>query len=250
MQNYKMIIAYDGRRYKGFRATKTSGDKSIQYKLEAILEKLYEGKVEVISAVSTDAGVHAKHQVVNFLAPDNRRDADGIWNYVETYLPDDVICISVEAADERFHSRYQAKFITYEYRIWKKNAPSRALFERQYVNAVKEELDVKLMKDAAKLFLGEHDFTAFSAKSKVKSPVKTIDFIDVEETEDEVIITISATGYLINMERIIVGTLIQVGSGQRHMDNINRAFKTRDSKDVGHKAMGHALCLVDVVYET
>ncbi len=248
MQNYKMVIAYDGRRYKGFRRTKSSGEKSIQYKLEALLTKLYENNIEIISAVNTDAGVHAKRQIVNFVAPDNRKDGPGLHNYIETFLPDDVVCVSVEAVDERFHSRYNVDKIVYEYRLWKKDAPTRALFERQYVNPIKEVLDVAKMQEAANMLVGEHDFTAFSTKSKVKSPIKNIERVEVAETENEVIITLSADGYLVNMERIIVGTLIQIGSGQRHMDNINRAFKTRDSKSVGHKAMGHALCLVDVIY--
>lgn len=248
MQNYKMEIAYDGRRYKGFRKSKGDEDKTIQGKLEAILEKLYSAEVEVISAVSTDSGVHAKKQVVNFKAPDAHVNENEIVEYFETYLPDDIIVLSIEAVDERFHSRYQVKGITYEYRLWKKNAPTRPLFERHYVNVMAKRLQVSAMKEAAAILVGEHDFIAFATKSKVSNPVKTVTELTVTETESEVVIRMTANGYLLNMERIFVGTLIQIGFGERKVDSIHRAFKTRSQENVGHKAMAHALCLVDVVY--
>ena len=134
MQNYKMTIAYDGRKFKGFNKSKGNIEKSVQGKLELILKKLYETDVEVISAVSTDAGVHAKGQVVSFTAVNNQLNAKGIHDYFEKYLTDDIIVLSVAAVGERFHSRYQMKSATYEYRLWKKDAPNRPLFERQFVN--------------------------------------------------------------------------------------------------------------------
>lgn len=248
MQNYKMIIAYDGRRYKGFRKTNENDDKTIQEKLEKILFKLYETEIEVISAVNTDAGVHAMEQVVNFKAPSTQMTVKDIRNYFEEYLPDDILIISVEAVDEKFHSRYMVKSLTYQYRLWKKDAPTRPLFERHYVKVMEQPLNVSKMKEASKAFLGEHDFSAFSTKSKVNSSVKNILSLDVVETTNEVIITIKSNGFLLNMERIIVGTLIQIGLGQRKADAIERAYKTRKKEDVGHKAMGHALCLIGVAY--
>ncbi|MDF1616770.1 tRNA pseudouridine synthase A [Petrocella sp. FN5] len=249
MQNYKIIIAYDGRRYKGYRKTKTNSEQSIQGKLEAILYKLYEKDIEVISAVNTDAGVSAHYQVVNFHAPDIGMDEKGIYEYFETYLPDDIITLSVEKVDERFHSRYLARQITYTYRLWKKNAPRRPLFERQLVNVMDKPLDVTMMREGAKVFLGSHDFAAYATKSKSGSTIKEIQSMDIEETDVEVIITMTANGYLLNMERYIVGTLIQIGFLERKVDSIHRGFKTRDNKDVGHKAMAHALCLKKISYE-
>jgi tRNA pseudouridine38-40 synthase len=248
MINYKMTIGYDGRRYKGYRKTKSNEDKTIQGKLEAILEKKYGEKIEVVSAVNTDAGVSATYQVVNFKVPDKKEDEKGIRDYFEEFLPDDIITYSVEAVEDRFHSRYNVKELTYEYRLWKIDAPRRPLFDRQYVNRMDGLLDVDKMRDAAELFLGEHEFAAFSTKSKVKSSVKTITSLELFDTDEEIIVTISADGFLLNMGRIIVGTLIQIGLGTRHEETIKRAFKSMNNKDVGHKAMASALTLVNVEY--
>ncbi len=248
MINYKMTIAYDGRRYKGFRKTKSSEEKSIQGKLEMILKKKYEQDIEVISAINTDAGVHASKQVVNFKVPDLEENPEAIRNYFEEFLPDDIITLSVEVADERFHSRYNVKEITYEYRIWKVDAPIRPLFDRHVVNRMDRVLDVDAMRAGAELLIGEHEFAAFSTKSKVKSSVKEITYLELFETDEEIIVSMRASGYLLNMERIIVGTLIQIGLGTRHIETIKRAFKSMNNKDVGHKAMAPALTLVDVIY--
>ncbi len=243
-----MTIGYDGRKYKGYRKTKANIDKTIQGKLEAILRKKYEQDIEVISAVNTEAGVSATYQVVNFKVPDQKADTTAIRDYFEEYLPEDVITYEVEAVDDRFHSRYNVKEITYEYRIWKKDAPVRPLFQRQRVNRVDGVLDIEAMRHAAELFLGEHEFMAFSTKAKVNSSVKIVTALDVYDTKEEIIIAISADGFLLNMERIIVGTLIQIGLGERHEETIKRGFKSMNNKDVGHKAMASALTLVNVEF--
>ncbi len=244
--NYKMTIAYDGRRYKGFRKTAKDSTNTIQGKLEAILEKKYEMPIEVIGSVNTDAGVSAVHQVVNFNTPDDAVNTKELFDYFELYLPDDIITLDIEPEDDRFHSRYLVEMVTYRYRLWKRDAPHRPLFDRQLVNRMDRVLDGDLMQLAADHFIGEHDFRAFSTKSKVKSPIKTIYDIDILETDEEFIISMTADGFLLNMERIIVGTLIQVGLGDKHPETVNRAFKSLNSKDAGHKAMAGALTLAEV----
>lgn len=248
MKNYKMTIAYDGRKYKGFNKYKGNLEKSIQGKLELILSKLYESEVEVISAVSTDAGVHAKGQVVSFTAPNGKLNGKEIHEYFEKYLTDDIIVLSVEAADARFHSRYQMKSATYEYRLWKKNAPSRPLFERQYVNLMVQLLDVDKMKKASKSFLGEHDFLAFTTNKKTNKSIKKMLAIDVTETENEIVITMTANGFLLNMERKIVGTLVQIGLGQLPIISIENAYEIKDEDGVGHRSSASGLCLLSIQY--
>jgi len=248
MQNYKMTIAYDGRKYTGFNKDKRNLEKSIQGKLELILKKLYEKEVEVISAVSTDAGVHAKEQIVNFTAPNSKLDENEIHDYFEKYLTDDIIILSVEPVDNRFHSRYQMKSATYEYRLWKKDAPKRPLFERQYVNFMNQSLDADKIKKAAKNLVGEHDFLAFTTNKKTRKSIKKIISLDVKENENEIIITMTANGFLLNMERVIVGTLVQIGLGQLPMNIIEKAFESKDMNDVGHKASAGALCLLSIKY--
>lgn len=248
MDNYKMTIAYDGRRYKGFRKTKNSGEMSIQGKLEKILEKKYEKEIEVIGAVNTDAGVHATEQIVNFKVPEGD-SPEAIRAYFEAYLPEDIITLSIDKVDDRFQSRYQMKSATYEYRLWRSDCQVRPLFDRQRINRVDEALTVGLMKEGAKLLIGEHDFTAFSTKSKVKSSIKEIFDVSIESDENEVVIRMTANSYLLNMERIIVGTLIQIGFCQRDFDDIELAFTTLDRKYVGHKVSAPALTLVGITYE-
>lgn len=246
MTNYKMIIAYDGKRYKGFRKTKTDAEKTIQGKLEAILKKKYETDIEVIGAVNTDAGVSAAYQVVNFKIEDEMPNPSEVFDYFETYLPDDIITLDVTVEDDRFQSRYATEAITYAYRLWKKDAPNRPLFDRQRVNRMDRVLDCDLMQTAADLMLGEHDFRAFSTKSKVKSSVKELYDLDIYETDEEIVITLKANGYLLNMERIIVGTLIQVGLGDKEPETVKKAFSSLNSKYTGHKAMAPALTLIEV----
>lgn len=246
MQNYRMNIAYDGRKYKGFNTIKGDKEKSIQGKLEGILKILYGCEVEVIGAVNTDAGVHASDQIVNFKAPDGSKTEEEIFAYLEKYLTDDIIILSVEKVDDRFHSRYMVKSATYEYRLWKKEAPNRPLFERQYVNLMVQNLDVKKMQEAASALVGEHDFSAFTTNKKIKNPIKNLVSIYVKETSKEIVITMKANGFLLNMERIIVGTLIQVGLGQLPTNTVEKALKSLDAKDVGHKASADALKLVYV----
>ena len=232
----------------GFRERKGNPDKAVQGKLEMILTKMYHTYVEIISACNTEAGVHAKKQIVNFLAPDDTFDAKGIFEHFEKYLPDDIIVLDVEQADERFHSRYLVKTLSFEYRIWKNDAPRRPLFDRQYVNVLNQNLNVSKMKDAAIDLIGEHDFMVFSTNTKAKNTIKKIYDVDIKETELEIIITMTANGFLLNMERLIVGTLIQIGTGQLPEHAIGNALSTGKSEFVGHKAMSDALALVEVTY--
>lgn len=249
MKNYRLKLAYDGRRYKGWKRDKRdSADKSIQGKLEMILKKLYQKDVEVIGAVNTDAGVHALGQVAHFKTPSNDLSSKEILDYLNEFLPDDIVATSIETVDDRFHSRLNIKRATYEYRLWKVDAKDFLLFERHQVYPMKEALNVEAMKIGATKLTGTHDFSAFTNRSKNKNATKDLQEITVVETDNEVRIVMSARNYLVNMERFIVGTLIQIGTGQRKVNTIDKAFATLDKEYVGHKAMSHSLCLIKVDY--
>lgn len=246
MSNYQLIIAYDGKRYKGWRKTKADDDQTIQGKLEILLKKLYQTDVEVIGAINTDAGVHAQQQIANFISPDESLNAKKIQEAFDEYLPEDIVVRKVIKADDRFHSKYKCKSITFTYRLWKKNSAERPLFQRHLVYPMQEILDVERMKEAAEVLEGEHDFTAFSTKSKTNSNLKTMYSVEIKETDSEIMIVMKASGYLLNMERIIVGTLIQIGLKERPVISIQKAFKSLDRKDAGHKSMAHSLCLTEI----
>lgn len=246
MQNYKLVLGYDGRKYTSFDTKKDHPEKSIQGKLEGILSKLYEAPISVIGAVNTDSGVHAKANIAAFVAPDNRLNAQEIRTYIERYLPDDIVIYKIEAADERFQPRFLAQDITYTYRLWKCDAPHRPLFERHEVNLMSQNLSVAKMKKAADTFLGPKDFTPFTTLKKIKNPIKELTRLTVEETATEIVITLVANSFLLNMERLIVGTLVQIGLGQLPWNTATKAFETQKVAHVGHKAMAGALCLESV----
>ncbi|MCM1992257.1 tRNA pseudouridine(38-40) synthase TruA [Oceanirhabdus seepicola] len=249
MNNYKMLIAYDGRRYKGWKhEKKDSADKSIQGKLEGILSKLYNTNIEVIGAVNTDAGVHALGQVANFKAPDIDLSEKEIHLYIEKYLTEDIIVKSLKKVDDRFHSRLNNKKITYQYRLWKKDSKDFLLFERYQTYRLKEILNIKGMQLGAERLVGKHDFSAFTNKGKSKNTVKELFDVNVKETDNEIQINITGNDFLVNMERFIVGTLMQIGSGQKNVSSIDDAFATLNKDHVGHKAMAHSLCLMEVLY--
>ncbi|MBF8982911.1 tRNA pseudouridine(38-40) synthase TruA [Lutibacter sp. B2] len=249
MNNYKMIVAYDGRRYNGWKREKgDSADKSIQGKLEGILSRLYKTDIEVIGAVNTDPGVHALGQIANFKAPNIELSEKEIHQYIEEYLTDDIVVKSLEKVDERFHSRLKIKEMTYQYRLWKKNSKDVLLFERYQTYKLKEILNIKDMQIGAEKLVGEHDFVAFTNKGKNKNTIKKLLAVKVDETDNEIRINITGNSFLVNMERFIVGTLMQIGSGERDAKSIDDAFVTLDRAYVGHKAMAHSLCLMEVLY--
>ncbi len=249
MNNYKITVAYDGRRYKGWKhETADSPDKSVQGKLEGILSKLYNQDIEVIGAVNTYAGVHALGQVANFKAPDINLSNKEIQQYIEEYLTEDIIVTSLEKVDENFHSKLQINKITYQYRLWKKDSKDFLLFERYQTYKLKEILNVKDMKAGAQKLEGKHDFAAFTNKGKNKNTTKELFDVRVDETDNEILITLTADNFLVNMERFIIGTLIQIGLGQKNVKTIDAAFKTLNKDCVGHKVMAHSLYLMEVSY--
>ncbi len=248
MQNYKMIIGYDGRKYVGFNNSKGNSEKTIQGKLENILFKLYDEKIEVIGAVNTDSGVHAKAQVVNFNISNDKLTMNELFEYFEKYLTDDIVVYSIEEESERFHSRYNLKTVTYEYRLWKKDSKHRPLFERQYVNLMNQKLDISRIKEAVTSIEGEHDFLGFTSNKKTRKSFKKISETEIIETENEIIIRLSANGFLLNMERIIVGTLVQIGLGQLPLDVIEKVLESKNVDEAGHKASAGALTLVSLKY--
>lgn len=247
--NYKITLAYEGKRYKGFRLAKgDEADKTIQGKLENILEKFYGEKVEVIGAVNTAPGVDAACQIAHYKTDHTAYTTGEIREYLETFLPEDIITYKVEEVEEQFHSQYKLHWITYQYRLWKKDAPRRPFKERHDVKVMDQVMDLDAMKKGADLLVGEHDFRAFTNNRKVKSPVKEIRELNIQETECEIILTITANQFLLNMERFLVGTLIEIGIGQKTPDTITKAFNSYSEKNVGHKTMAGGLLLLELEY--
>ena len=246
MRNFKIILQYEGTRYQGWQR-QDSTENTIQGKLERLLGKMT-GKdfVQVDGSGRTDAGVHARGQTANFKI-DTEMSAGEIMDYINQYLPDDIGVISIEEMDGRFHSRLNAKGKTYVYRIWDSALP--CVFERRYVYELGKTLDVEKMKAAAQYFVGRHDFKAFtSAKKSRKSTVRTIESVEVERHGCEVAITYNGDGFLYHMARIITGTLIETGLGEREPKDMAWLIENGARDDAGMLVPAKGLCLMEVRY--
>lgn len=245
MGNYRLDLCYDGSRYRGWqRLDKT--DLTIQGKLEQVLSRMLGEETEVIGSGRTDGGTHALGQVANFHGT-TALTCDEILAYLRHYLPEDIGVIAVTAVDERFHSRYNAVEKTYRYRIWNSAAP--CVFERKYVWQMPEPLDLERMEAAASLLLGTHDFLPFSSlKKSKKSTVRTLRRLEIQRIGSEVQITVTGDGFLYHMVRILVGTLVEVGRGQRDPAEISAIFETGIRSEAGETVPAKGLCLMEVTY--
>ncbi len=247
MRNFKIIIQYEGTRYQGWQRQDSTGN-TIQGKLEAILAKMTGLHfVQVDGSGRTDAGVHALGQVANFKI-DTKLPAAAVMDYINQYLPEDIGVIAIEEMPERFHSRLNAKGKTYCYRIWNEKLP--CVFLRRYVYELPEPLDLDAMRTAAACLVGTHDFKAFTSNKKSrKSTIRTMDAILIDKEGSQVVITYSGDGFLYHMVRILTGTLIEAGLGQRDPASVKTLLEkdaTRDLSGVLVPAKG--LCLMEVRY--
>ena len=245
MRNFRIDLTYDGSRYKGWQRL-GGGENTIQAKLESVLGRMLNCPVEVIGSGRTDAGVHAIGQVANFHAK-TQMTAAQIQRYLRKHLPEDIGVLSVTETEERFHSRLSAVEKTYRYCIWNSDEP--CVFHRKYVWKISDGLDVDAMKTAAGFFLGEHSFLAFcSNKHLKKSPVRRISRISVEREGPKVILEFTGNGFLYNMVRIMVGTLVEVGLGNLQAGRIPEILASGVRENAGPTAPACGLCLMEVKY--
>lgn len=245
MRNLKLLLCYDGTRYRGWQRLGDS-DNTIQGKLEAVLTRMVGHPVEVIGSGRTDAGAHALGQTANFHCQ-TAMNCREIRTYLRQYLPEDIGVISVEEVPERFHSRYCAIEKTYRYRVWNSELP--CVFERRFVYEVEKPLDVAAMQEAAQVFLGAHDFSAFCSNKRFKkSAVRSISRFVVERQGPEVVFTATGDGFLYNMVRILVGTLLDVGMGVRSTQSLPEVLEGRIRENAGPTVPARGLCLMEVRY--
>lgn len=246
MNNYRLKIQYDGTRYHGWQRQKNGSD-TIQGRIEQVLSRQMGHSVEIDGAGRTDAGVHAREQVAN-VHLDYNGTTEELRECLNEYLPEDIRILEVEIAGERFHSRLNATGKVYEYRLCKKGCFD--VFARKYQWQMEEVLDVAHMKEAAGFLLGEHDFKGFCTKaSRKKSTIRRIDAIDIEETENAVILHFFGNGFLYNMVRILTGTLVEIGTGTREISTIEEIFERKERVLAGMTAPAKGLTLVRVKYD-
>ena len=244
MRNLRLDICYDGTRYRGWQRL-PGRDDTLQGKLESCLTRILGQPIEISGSGRTDAGVHAKHQIANFHC-DSDMTAEEILTELRRYLPEDIGIHSCKDVSPRFHARLNAKEKTYEYRIWNSDAP--CVFDRRYVAVMPEALDLHAMETAAGYLCGEHDFSAFCGNAKIKkSTVRYIRSIEITRAGAEVRLRFTGNGFLHNMVRILVGTLVEVGRGERSADSIPELFGSKRA-EAGFLAPAKGLCLEEVQY--
>ncbi len=248
--NYKLLIQYDGTDFHGWQVQENS--RTIQGELERVLGMLEDAKVSVIGSGRTDAHVHAEGQVANVIinrefTPDKLRAAinGNLWR--------DIRILKVEKAPDEFHARFSAKKKTYLYRIV--NAPVMSPFWRRFAHHEPRPLDLAAMINAGRLLLGEHDWTAFaSAQADGDSRVRTVFDFSIDSLWDSrasaniLEFRITANGFLRYMVRSIIGTLIEVGRGEKDSDTIQTAIVSGDRSLAGKTAAAHGLTLLKVDY--
>ena len=244
MRNLRLDICYDGSRYRGWQRL-PGVDNTIQGKLEQTLSRILGEEIEISGSGRTDAGAHAMGQVANFHC-ENSMPCGEILTQLRRYLPEDVGIYSCKDVQPRFHARLNAKSKTYRYRLWNSEIP--CVFERKFVLVDPRPLDIDKMREAAQYLLGEHDFSAFCANKKMKkSTVRRVDAIAIEHHGPEIHFIFTGNGFLYNMVRIMVGTLLEVGRLERTPQSIPALFGAK-REQAGALVGAGGLCLMEVVY--
>ncbi len=237
-------IEYDGTEFQGWQ--RLSHGASLQAAVEDAVSFVAAAPVEVVCSGRTDAGVHARCQVVHFDAP-VRRDPRSWVLGITTRLPHSIVVLWAREVPDQFHARYSARARRYRYRIL--NRPVRAALERQFVAWERLPLDHAAMHRAAQALVGEHDFSAFrTVHCQAKHARRDLHEIVVARVGDEVVIEVQANAFLHHMVRNIVGSLIPVGRGERPEDWIAELLAGRDRIVAGPTAPACGLTFLGPKY--
>lgn len=252
-RNIRLNISYDGSGYNGWQRL-ANNRKTVQGTLEDCLSAILDEKIQIIGSGRTDVGVHALAQVANFHTSSSL-SLNEILDKLRERLPRDIWVRDIFEVNKDFHSRFDAVSKTYEYRI--ELGERQSVFTSKYCYFTKEKLNIKAMQLGATYLIGEHDFKAFCTDRKDgKSTVRTIYDLQVipcvndrfYRPIDEIRIHITGNGFLYNMVRIIVGTLLEVGEGKRKAEDIKDILQSKKRENSGVTAQSQGLYLVEVRY--
>ena len=241
---YKVTVSYDGRNYAGFQSQKNA--KAIQDVIEDVLYRIFSKKIRIVMSSRTDAGVHAIGQVFHFDS-DSKKDLYKLKYSFNSLLPEDIHVNKIEYVSDNFHARYSVKKKTYEYLI---NVGEYDVFLNGYAYQCFYNLDFDLMKKGAELFLGTHDFSSFNTSSLKEYPnqVRNISQFKLTKRKNIIKISVTSTGFLRNMVRIMVGTLIDLGRGLKTLQDIEDMLKTPQKNTRRFNADPNGLYLKKIFY--
>lgn len=227
MRNIRLAIEYDGSRYQGWsRLGKDESTNTISNKILDVLRKMTDEEPELFCGTRTEAGIHAYGQIANFKTDSDMEVAE-IQRYLNRYLPMDIAITEAKEVPERFHAQLNAIAKIYVYRITINSVPS--VFDRKYAYHSLRRPNKSVMEEAARYLIGQHDFQNFSSAKQSKSTIKKLYKVEIYEDMDEMQITLVANDFLHNMQRLITGTLMDIGIGNRPAGIINAIF-TGDAK--------------------
>jgi len=246
-RNIKLVIAYNGAAYHGWQRQEPHLP-TIQQSVEAAAVRVVGHPVTVFGAGRTDAGVHAEGQVANFRTSNLSVPLRGLRRAMNARLPRDIAIRSAAEVADDFHASRSAVGKTYRYRLWV--APQRPVHLAGLVYHYWRALDLVPMRDAARRLLGTHDFVGFATSAEEReNTVRTIFGCEVAEAAGEVLVTVRGDGFLYNMVRNIVGTLIEIGRGRWGPEQVDTVLASLDRRDAGPTAPPDGLSLVCVHYE-
>lgn len=244
MTRYKCTVSYNGHAYSGWQTQKKGN--SIQEQIENALYRLTNKRINITAAGRTDKGVNAKGQVFHF--DSDLEMSERKWKgAINTFLPEDIHIVQVEKKDMRFHARYSVKRKQYDYRI---HFGGYDVFSKDYAYQCPYEVDIEAMKDAAKIFIGTHDFTSFNSNSLKETPdqVRTIEAINFQEEKDTLVISFIGRGFLRYMVRMLVAQLLEVGKGKQTKEQLLQKFKQKSKRVSRKNAPSEGLTLVKIEY--
>ena len=243
MRNIKLVIEYDGTNYLGWQVQ--AQGPTVQGTLEEKLALLTGEKVSLMGSGRTDSGAHALGQVANFKTK-SRMEARTLRKALNSLLPPDIAVIGVEEVDEDFHARGSAKSKMYEYRIL--NREIRSVFHREVAWHLPQKLSLREMKEATRFLIGEHDFSSFrSVGTPTKTAIRKVFKAEWKrEKEGFLRFEIEATGFLKQMVRAIVGTLVEVGKSKITVEEFRKILESKDRKNGGPTAPAHGLFMKEV----
>ena len=244
MQNYKIIIEYDGTNFVGWQ--RQDNGLSIQQLIEEAIEKLTSNKIIISGAGRTDAGVHANGQTASFKLLNNI-DTDIIRDGLNHYLrPHSIAILSTEKVNSDFNARFSAKLRWYEYKVINRRPP--LTLDKNRVWCVHKDINIDKSIEQSKFFIGKHDLSAFrSVNCQSKTPIKSINSIDIKKNNEEIIFIISAKSFLHSQVRIMVGTLIDIGL-DKISKSISQIITLKKREFAGVTAPAHGLYLTKVDY--
>lgn len=244
MRNIKLTIEYDGREYNGWQ--KQPNKLNIQGEIERAIQTVTGQEVELIGSGRTDAGVHAFAQVANFQI-DSEFPLEKMAIAINSQLKKSIRIQKAEEVEEKFHSRYSCHKKTYAYIIDNSNQGS-AIY-RNLTYHVAQTLNVEAMQKAANYLVGEHDFSSFkSSGTSSKSSVRTIFATNVIKEQERVVISLTGSGFLYNMVRIIAGTLVEIGMGEKAPEEMQTILEAKNRQMAGKTLPPHGLYLMQVEY--